>query len=145
MVSKSVSSHLCIVQTLEVKPYELHSAAILTTLDTFAGMKQMYIEMLQGRVVLEMPGVVIIEMANRFIVELYTEIAEIPAYLFENQRIVLGYQTDDIEEAYQNLLQAKYQILCPVQQAGDCYSYFHYAAADGQIYKICELNKNKHS
>ncbi|MCC7029052.1 MAG: hypothetical protein IT257_02020 [Chitinophagaceae bacterium] len=108
-------------------------------------MKQMYSEMLQGRVVLEMPGLVIIEMANHFIVELYTEIAEMPTYLFKNQRMVLGYKTDDIQEAYQNLLQSNYQILCPVQQAGDCYSYFHYAAADGQIYKISELNKNKHS
>jgi hypothetical protein len=145
MERRSFLSHLCVVQIIKVKPYDLHSAAILTSLDAFSGMKQLYVEMLHGRVVLEMPGITIIEMANHFIVELYTEIAEIPEYLFKDQRTVLGYHTENIQAAYDSLVQGNYPLLCPVQQAGDCYSYFHFRAADGQIYKISQLNKNKHS
>lgn len=127
-----------------LKPDGIHTVAMLTSLERFREMKTMYVELLRAREVLDMPGMVVYEMPNQIIVELYTAIADTPDYLFKNQTIVLGFRTEHIEALYQKMLDDGYQMLSPVQQAGECYSYFHYLSPDQHVYLISQLNKQQH-
>lgn len=66
-----------------MKHIGLHSIAIQTNIAALASMKDMYTTILGAKEVMEMPGVVVLEMPNHFIVELYIEIADTPVYLLK--------------------------------------------------------------
>lgn len=129
---------------IHLKPDGIHTVAMLTSLERFREMKTMYVELLSAREVLDMPGMVVYEMPNQIIVELYTEIADTPDYLFKSQKIVLGFRTEHIEELYKQMQKDGYEMLSQIQQAGECYSYFHYLSPDQQVYLISQLNKQSH-
>lgn len=128
-----------------MKPEGIYSIAKLTSLDQLPEMKLMYTSLLNAREVLEMPGMVVYEMPNQIIVELYTEIADTPDYLFKSQKMVLGFRTEHIEELYKQMQQDGYNMLSQIQEAGECYSYFHYLSPDQEVYLISQLNKQHHN
>jgi len=119
-----------------VKHIGLHSIAIQTNIAALASMKDMYTTILGAKEVMEMPGVVVLEMPNHFIVELYTEIADTPVYLFKNNKMVLGFWTDNIEAKFKQLKEEGHEILSPILQAGECYSYFHFTGPNEHVYMM---------
>lgn len=127
-----------------MKPDGIHTLALLTPIDKFADMKNMYTNLLNAREVFDMPGMVVYELPNQMVVELYTEIADAPSYLFKNQSVVLGFRTEHINAMFEQLENEHYTLLCPIQQAGECYEYFHFLSPDGQVYLISQLNKHAH-
>lgn len=116
--------------------------AIKTTLEKLLSLKHFYEILLGGKQIMELPGSLIIELPNHCIIELYTEISETPAYLFEQNDIVLGFRTDDLNQQFELLKKANYTLLSPILHAGECYSFFHFLNPNNQVCMMNELHKN---
>jgi hypothetical protein len=125
-----------------VNHFGIHSVAIKTTLEKLSSLKHFYVTMLGGKEIMELPGSLIFELPNNCIIELYTEISETPAYLFEKNDTVLGFRTDDLSAQYELLKAQSYTLLSPILHAGECYSFFHFLNPNNQVCMMNELHKH---
>ena len=120
----------------------IQSVAIKTTLENLSTVKRYYVEFLGGKEIVEMPGSYVIELSDKSIIELYTEISETPLYLFSQNQVVLGYRTENLQAMFEKIQATGYQILSSIQHAGNCYSYFHFIDPNNQISMMNELLKH---
>jgi hypothetical protein len=125
---------------------EIKSLSILTSAANLSSYLDLYIHVLGGKEIMEYPGMHIIEFGHQSIIELYVEGTEYPGYLFENSRQVPGFRTENLKAVYEALAANGFTLLSPLQQAGDCYAYFHAAAPHGEVISLHQLlnNHNKH-
>lgn len=120
----------------------INSLTLLVPLAQFDATKQLYVELMGGKEILNMPGMLVVEMSNHFIVEIYTEAFEFPSYLFEKLNSVIGFRTDQLQDMLAKLKTQHYEILSEIQYAGSCYTYFYFQDQDGQVYKMYQHLKH---
>lgn len=118
--------------------YTLHHILIKAGIHELPQIKHMYIHTLQGIEKFSWPGITVIELPNKQIIEIYTDVADIPNYLFANQSIVLGFTTPSIEQTYEACISMGCTVLSDIQEAGKCYRYFHYRLHQ-VVYMMCEI------
>ena len=125
---------------------ELKSLSLLTSADQLPMYLKLYVTILGGKEIIAYPGLHIIEMNHQSIVELYVEGTDYPDYLFKQSKQVIGFRTQQLEKVYEAVKETGFTILSAIQQAGDCYSYFHMASPEGEVISIHQLlnNHNKH-
>lgn len=123
---------------------EIKSLSILTSAANLPMYLNLYVNVLGGKEIMEYPGMHIIELGHHSIIELYVEGTEYPSYLFEHARQVPGFRTQNLKAVYELLSSEGFSLLSPIQQAGDCYAYFHVASPHGEVISIHQLLNTQH-
>lgn len=120
----------------------INSLTLLVPLAQFDATRQLYTELMGGKEILNMPGMLVVEMNNHFIVEIYTDAFDYPSYLFKEHKSVIGFKTDQLHEMLEKLTAEHFQILSDIQHAGNCYTYFYFQDQHGQVYKMYQHLKH---
>ena len=109
------------------------------TLDenAFAASKQLYIETFGLTPMMEMDGVVVFQMPNGSLLELYLP-TTVPPYGY-NDSLSFGFRVDDIERASAEIAAAGGELLGEITRVPEMgYAYRHFRGPDGRVYGLNE-------
>jgi len=109
------------------------------TLDesAFAASKQLYIETFGLTPMMEMEGVVVFQMPNGSLLELYLP-TTVPPYGY-NDSLSFGFRVEDIEQASAEIEAAGGELLGEITRVPDMgYAYRHFRGPDGRVYGLNE-------
>ena len=103
----------------------------------FAQVKQLYVQTFGLTPAMEMDGVVVFQMPNGSILELYTP-QSVPPFGY-NDALAFGFRVDDIDQASSEIEAAGGELLGEINRVPELgYAYRHFRGPDGQVYGLNE-------
>ena len=103
----------------------------------FAQVKQLYVQTFGLTPAMEMDGVVVFQMPNGTILELYTP-QSVPPFGY-NDALAFGFRVDNIEQASTEIEAAGGELLGEINRVPELgYAYRHFRGPDGQVYGLNE-------
>ena len=103
----------------------------------FAQVKQLYVQTFGLTPAMEMDGVVVFQMPNGSILELYTP-QSVPPFGY-NDALAFGFRVDNIEQASTEIEAAGGELLGEINRVPELgYAYRHFRGPDGQVYGLNE-------
>ena len=103
----------------------------------FAQVKQLYVQTFGLSPAMEMDGVVVFQMPNDSILELYTP-QSVPPFGY-NGALAFGFRVDHIDQASREIEAAGGELLGDINRVPELgYAYRHFRGPDGQVYGLNE-------
>jgi hypothetical protein len=114
----------------------IRSIAMKVCSEELENKKRLVLDVLGGKEVYAEPGLVVLQLQDGSLIELYGPGSSHPDFLFEKNDLVLSFLVGDMEQALANMVAAGVEVISGVQRLGACTAYCYIRDKKGTIFGL---------